>query len=394
MGSKTSKSKRPGSVETKAVVVPVVPKTEQDSRVPQEIIDEILDHLVVGLGSEPKSLETTLRSCSLVSKSWVPSCRRHLFHAVYFNVTYMKRWVKTFPVPEESPAHHVRDLCLLPGRYYDAPEFFERTQWFTNAKKMTVFGDVPLSSWLGIPSFAKLPQTVTSLTIRARTVDLVQMRDVIARLPNLDDLSLSGSVTKRGRSFLGLGTTLRARFGGKLQLRGGHPYGKVVDMLLEVPTGLHFTEVHVYTNRGCLPTTVRLAEACGETLVRLLYGCLYNDDSETFERSFDFSKSRSLREVTFNLHWIYNDLHWIHMALSTLKPATTPHLSSIYLSFKDPGYLSRPSSAQLEKNPNDLQGVADEFVRIGREYDGEVDITVVLDTGHRLLGIYNVRFCF
>jgi len=59
LGSKPSKAERPTSAKTKPVVVP---------RIPQEILDEILGRL----GTDSKSL----RFCSLVSKSWVPS--RHV----------------------------------------------------------------------------------------------------------------------------------------------------------------------------------------------------------------------------------------------------------------------------------------------------------------------------
>ena len=42
-------------------------------------------------------------------------------------------------------------------------------------------------------------------------------------------------------------------------------------MLLEIQTGLRFTEVQVLNMRKCLLPTVRLAEAYTETLAKLLY---------------------------------------------------------------------------------------------------------------------------
>jgi hypothetical protein len=53
-------------------------------------------------------------------------------------------------------------------------------------------------------------------------------------------------------------------------------------MLLEVPTGLHFTELHIRgTHESFLPT-VRLAEACCKTLVKLSYTVSIHGKSPLF----------------------------------------------------------------------------------------------------------------
>ena len=144
MGSKSSKTKRPTPIETKTTVVPMVSEIPQGSRIPYEIIDEILDHLVAGSVSRDeytRSLtQKSLRSCSLASKSWVPLCRRHLFHTIVFTVIDIAKWLKMFPVPEESPTNYVRDFYFwLGGDHYAPEEFFKHTPWFTNAKKSGTF---------------------------------------------------------------------------------------------------------------------------------------------------------------------------------------------------------------------------------------------------------------
>jgi len=40
----------------------------------------------------------------------------------------------------------------------------------------------------------------------------------------------------------GLGTVLRGRFSGELRTKNGNTGEEFMDMLLEIPTGLHFTE--------------------------------------------------------------------------------------------------------------------------------------------------------
>jgi len=261
MSPKISKAESPTPATTKTTVTPVVP------RIPQEIIDEILDH--VGTDSDLKSL----RACSLVSKSWVPSCRRYLFYTVFFTPIKMAKWLKAFPVPEQSPTHHIKDLRFSLGGYYGpVGKFFaDYSPWFTNVEKMDLLGYGGLSpSWM--PPFGMLPQSVTSLTINAYYVTLVEIRDIMMQLSNLDNLSLSGPLAAVDRNtLLGVGTSLRGRFGGRLVLADGHANADVTNMLMDVPTGLHFTEVQIRATRQCHLSTVRLVEACGKTLVKLTY---------------------------------------------------------------------------------------------------------------------------
>jgi len=256
MDSKTSTMERLIPVETRTII----------PRVPQEIADEILDHLRAGSDS------TTLQACAIVSKSWALSSRRHLFHTILFTSRGMGRWLKTFPVPEESPAHHTRRLRVrIVGDRHGVPEeFFQYTRWFTNAKELTLlgFGVFPP---LRTPSLWKLPQSITSLTVRTDVLTPTQIRDIMEQLPNLDDLSLSGSHNPVDRSALpGIGTTSKGRFGGRLLLRNECPYNDVVDMLLGIPSKLQFTEVDICCPEYLL-STVRLAEACGSALVKLSY---------------------------------------------------------------------------------------------------------------------------
>jgi len=273
MGSKASKTRRPTSAKCPTPVeCPVYAKAETVivPRLPQEIIDEILNYLGATDLADPRR-SWSLRSCALVSKSWVPSCRQLLFHTVVFTRVAMERWLERFPVPEESPAHLVKDLYVWIGaRYYVPDKFFEYTPWFTNAKNLSLLG------YKGVvmmerPSLWRSPQSVTSLTVKTGWVCLVEIRDIMAELPNLDSLWLSGPLLVDGRVSQGIGTALRGRFGGKLRLCNRYAGESVTNMLLEIPTGIHFTEFQIECPRVLLPSNVRLLEACGKTLVKLSY---------------------------------------------------------------------------------------------------------------------------
>jgi len=141
-----------------------------------------------------------------------------------------------------------------------------------------------------IPSYGRLPQSVTSLTISVGTTAFVQIQDIMVQLPNLDDLWLSGSsVMLDWRTPPSIGSALKGRFGGQLRLLEGYANTHVMNMLLEVPTGLHFTEVYINATRECLLSTVRLTEACGKTLVKLSYAVsLYGKSHPFFLSSYSW----------------------------------------------------------------------------------------------------------
>lgn len=397
MGSKPSKTPRPAPAKGQTTTVP---------RIPQDVIDEILDHLAADSG---QAFTGSLRSCALVSKSWVPSCRRHLFRTVVFASGDIPRWLRTFPAPEEGPARHVRDLQFSVGIRDSAPKgFFDHTPWFVNVKRVTLLGR---GRWM--PFVWRLPQSVTSLTLNMEVATLLQVRDITRDLPDLVDLSLSGSVVTvdRGTSS-GIGRILVGRFSGKLQLRWGFANKDIMNMLLEIPTGLHFSEVQICATRECLLSTVRIAAACGENLVKLSYTASFArrfrpshgradssarnletdatpdlDGYEDFERSFDFSKCPNLKEVNLGVGWKCKELSWIPVALSTLRSTTTPHLSVLRLDFSD------PLAVAIEGMLGDLRQIADEVTRIEQEFEGAVSFTVVRDPVFKvILHVLNVRF--
>ena len=105
-----------------------------------------------------------------------------------------------------------------------------------------------------------------------------------------------------------------------------------------------------------------------------------NPDREASERSFDFPKLPRLKEVNFShpVHRIGGASRpWIPMALSTLCPTTSPHLSFLQVAF--PGSPSNLPESSIENLRNDLQRVRHQITRIKREFEGAVNFTVILD---------------
>ena len=100
------------------------------------------------------------------------------------------------------------------------------------------------------------------------------------------------------------------------------------------------------------------------------------DGPESFEQSFDCSEFPNLKELSFALGWNSGSLLWIPMALSTLRPATSPHLSTIKVVLYGFPSAARPTGAFVEEKCDDLQRVTDEVTRIDREFGGAVNLIV------------------
>ena len=111
-------------------------------------------------------------------------------------------------------------------------------------------------------------------------------------------------------------------------------------------------------------------------------------------RSYNFSNFPNLQEVkfAFTAGWPGRGLPWIPMALSTLRPATSPRLSAVRLCLACL-IVDRSVKTLVKDTGNDLRQVADEASRIEREFEGVVDFTVVPDSVFEMvLDTLGVRF--
>ena len=268
MGSKSSKAKRPAPAKTRAVTVPIIP---------QDVVDEILDHLATDSDLNgtlrPRAI-ASLRACALVSKSWVQPCRRHLFHTVVFTSRRIDRWIQTFPVPEESPAHYLKNISVWFGDDILVPEeFWKYTEWFANVDMLCLllFEELPP---LRKPSFWRLPRSRTSFAINTDAAILVRVQDITARLSDLDELSLSGSLIAMDRREL-------SGFGERLIVYGGCDAHDTAGLCLKILSWPRPTELLIYCTRKHLPSAVGLAEACCKALVKLSHEVVSNGRSHS-----------------------------------------------------------------------------------------------------------------
>jgi len=118
------------------------------------------------------------------------------------------------------------------------------------------------------------------------------------------------------------------------------------------------------------------------------------DRHGTSKRSFDFSKFPNLQNVTL-ICKVYGSTHgglpWFPTALSTLKPATSPHLSTIQLHFTCASSFF--AETLIEDMGDHLRRTADEVSRIEREFKGAVNLTTLRDSNFEgAFGTLKVRF--
>ena len=96
------------------------------------------------------------------------------------------------------------------------------------------------------------------------------------------------------------------------------------------------------------------------------------DSWVSFDLPPDFSKFPNLQEVNFVFRagWMGKGLPWIPLALSTLRPATSPRLSAIRLDFTGLVIVNGSTDAWIANTYDDLARIADEVAQLEREFEG------------------------
>ena len=144
---------------------------------------EILDSIVDLLSDKPE----TLRQCCLVSKSWIPRTRKHLFAVVVFRAErYLNAWKKTFPNPSNSPANytHVLKIGFIGAIIEDGcPPIFPRLARL-EVNETLDFG----WNYMDYITFQKFPHTLKSLSVGFLSISPPRLFNLIRSLPFLEDL--------------------------------------------------------------------------------------------------------------------------------------------------------------------------------------------------------------
>ena len=245
---------------------------------PPETLDSIIDFLY----DEPE----TLRQCCLVSKSWVPRTRKHLFAVIELSTRgYIEAWKKTFQNPYNSPAYHTRILTIGCSR---AIATADGTQcgWiptFSRLVRLEVANLLSPTCHFGLrvdlAPFHKVPSTLKSLAVTSFPFPLSQFFDLIGSLPLLEDLTLIGSQADLDDSgpdgpHTVVPSSTSPTFTGILELRMYGGVASTAHRLLNLPNGLHFRKFKFLCDEwGDLRYVAQLVTGCSGTLECLDITC-------------------------------------------------------------------------------------------------------------------------
>jgi hypothetical protein len=237
-------------------------------RLPVETLDYIVDHL--------HDTQDALRNCCLVSKSWIPRTRKHLFANVRFPTEKcIESWKKKFPDPSTSPA------CYAKALFVDCPRAITAGSWlrgFSRVEHLEV--NVRLrdfssdgSTTLLVP-FHGFSHVIKSLRMTVPVLLPSPAANLILSFPLLEDLAVTTSYGTSGDGSYGSNRLLTVAqpsnprmFTGTLELNLGRQMKHFIRLLLSLPGGIHFRGLTLkWRHDGThLPTTA-LVEGCSRTL--------------------------------------------------------------------------------------------------------------------------------
>ena len=312
---------------------------------PQETLESIIDLLY----DKPE----TLRECCLVSKSWVPRTRKHLFADIRFHSAGdLDSWKKTFPDPSHSPAYHTHTLTIScteaittedaePGGWI--PTFSRVLRLQLN--NQTEFGNLMLGVTLA--PFHKFSPVLKSLRVDSAILSCSQTFNLVRSFPLLEEVGHNG--------WEGDGNDLHEQrtvvtstsgpvFTGTLELLLGG-FGSTARRLLDLPGGLRFRKLVLLWH--CVRDfrwIMELVVKCSDTLESLNIMChplrkfvlvlLWSYDLPSFtgdlsHASIDLLKATKLKDVIFRPG--SPTITWIVMTLQSI-PSKHRDLQQISIS--------------------------------------------------------------
>jgi len=227
---------------------------------PPEILDLIVDHL--------RDRSAALKACCVVSKSWIPRTRKHLFaHVTFCKKSHIEQWKKTFPNPSNSPAHYtrslsVRDFPVVTAAEVDVGGWIRPFHRVVNLDVDTRGSDESQVSL--IPLHGPLP-TLKSIALTYTSVPPSEIFGLVCSFPLLEDLEL----LSRGYESEVDGwkaPSVSPKFTGSLCLAMLGGIRSTIHRLLDLPGGVHFSKITVLCLNEDVEPTADLLLGCSDTL--------------------------------------------------------------------------------------------------------------------------------
>jgi hypothetical protein len=243
------------------------------------LLPEILDYIADLLHAKPE----TLKRCCLVSKSWIPRTRKHLFADIRFRTKErLKLWKKTFPDPSTSPARYAKTLFIECSQVVVAADA-EPGGWITGFSRVVHFGVHSQASFadgsFSLVPFHGLSPVLKSLRVTGLVPPSSQIIDLILSFPLLEDLVVyvntpHGVLTDNDDSPNMLLTAVQPSnspvFSGFLELHMKGGMGSFTRQLLSLPIDIHFRKLALtWFHEADYLTATALVERCSHALESL-----------------------------------------------------------------------------------------------------------------------------
>jgi hypothetical protein len=234
---------------------------------------EVLDHIVDDL----RNNKSALKACCLVSKSWIPRARKHLFACITLPEHFIgpQTWINTFRDPSTSPArHYTKHLCVrCPHRVTAAAE---EGSWIRESFRQVEHLEMHVPEpdfW--VPTRASLvPFHGFSPALKTLSVTgdkLPAIFHLACSFPRLENLALwSPGFDEYNDSLWTPIASSTPPFTGFLKLTAPGGINATVSQLLSLPFGPHFRRMELSwgSTKDPASTTV-LVERCCSTLESL-----------------------------------------------------------------------------------------------------------------------------
>jgi hypothetical protein len=304
---------------------------------------EILDHVVDVL----HDTHDTLRNCCLVSESWIPRTRKHLFADVRFLLMKnVQSWEETFLDPMNSPAHYTKTLCIslsvVTSRYAEVEDWIGG---FSCVERLEIMG----GNWnlvnpgpVSLVPFHGFSPALKSLHVSLTALPSPQVFNLIISFPLVEDLAVIATPADpydsvHGYDELPIATQPSSpyMFTGSLELYLSMGIVPFTCRLLSLPGGVHFRELTLrWLRKEDHSLTMALVKGCSHTLESLDVACNHLGKSirdlclhqslffflgGSRSTPIDLSQATKLRDVVFRpISW---RVEWITMTLQTITPS-------------------------------------------------------------------------
>jgi hypothetical protein len=241
-----------------------------DPHLPAEVLDHVVDHL----HDSPE----TLKQCCLVSKSWIPRTRTHLFADISFlTAKSLRLWKETFPDPSSSPAHYVKTLYTHCSQVLaTANAEAEADCWIRGFSRVVrlVVGDQFVDPAYFV-LFHGFSSALKSLRVTVSAPSSLRIFDLILSFPLLEDLAVTVPMSsddngpKEDETPTATQPSNPPTFTGTLELHQSVWMKPFIRRLLSLPGGIHFRKL----------TLTYIREEDASLIMALVGGCSHSLES-------------------------------------------------------------------------------------------------------------------